>query len=241
MNPGRIFSIPIEGFSASQIISHLEKATEPTWIITANPEILLTAKRNPAYAEIVKSATIRTVDGFGLWLVLRLKGIKTHRLTGVELAEHLLQYATANNLTVTLLGGGDGVAKKAAHHTQKAYPELTLTCEQGGMVDEEGCEDLVGQAARSRIATTAPDILFVAFGHPKQEMWIAKHLNEFPTVKVVVGIGGTFDFWSGTKKRAPIWMQTIGMEWLWRLIQEPQRWKRIWNAVVVFPLLAIFS
>jgi N-acetylglucosaminyldiphosphoundecaprenol N-acetyl-beta-D-mannosaminyltransferase len=241
MSIGRIFSIPIEGYSAEHIIKHVEDATEPTWIITANPEILLTAKHNASYAKAIKSATMRTVDGFGLWLVLLLKGKKTVRLTGVELSEHLLQYASQHQLTVSMLGGSEGIAKKAAEHTKAAYPDLTLTYEQGGYVDEEGNEDLESQAARSRIATTAPHILFVAFGHPKQEMWIAKHIQEFPTVKVVVGVGGTFDFWSGTKKRAPIWMQTIGMEWLWRLIQEPHRWKRIWNAVAIFPFAALFE
>ena len=241
MSIGRIFSVPIEGSSAAEVIAHIETSAEPTWIVTANPEILLEAKKNADYADALKSATIRTVDGFGLWLILRLKGIKTQRLTGVELAEHLLQYATKNDLSVMFLGGNDGIAIKAAEHTVKAYPDLQIITAQGGNVDELGNEDSHGRDTRARIFAFAPDILFVAYGHPKQEMWISRHLKEFPSIKVVVGVGGTFDFWAGTKKRAPMWMRTIGIEWLWRLIQEPQRWKRIWNAVVVFPISALFS
>ncbi len=82
----------------------------------------------------------------------------------------------------------------------------------------------------------SPQVLLVAFGHPRQESWIASHRNDFADLRAVVGVGGTFNFWAGRIKRAPAWMRTIGLEWLWRLSQEPKRWRRIWNAVVVFPL-----
>lgn len=106
-------------------------------------------------------------------------------------------------------------------------------------MDVDGSDDTTGSDAREHIKTFSPDILLVAFGHPKQELWIEKHLNEFPSLKAVVGVGGTFDYWSGSKKRAPLTLRAFGLEWLWRLICEPKRWKRILNAVIVFPVLAI--
>ena len=94
--------------------------------------------------------------------------------------------------------------------------------------------------SKSRAARPAffdPHILFVAFGHPKQERWILNYAKEFTHLKAVVGVGGTFDVWAGDITRAPSLLRQLGLEWLWRLIQEPRRVKRIWNAVVVIPLL----
>jgi N-acetylglucosaminyldiphosphoundecaprenol N-acetyl-beta-D-mannosaminyltransferase len=79
----------------------------------------------------------------------------------------------------------------------------------------------------------------VGFGFPRQEAWIHRHLHEFPTVRVAIGVGGTIDYWSGMKQRAPIWMQKVGLEWAWRLYKEPWRVGRIFRAVVVFPVLAL--
>lgn len=239
MRYGSVFSIPVEGFSAEKTIQHIHRAGEPIWIVTANPEILLYAQQHPEYAKTIAAASVRLVDGVGLWALLRLKGKKTSRVTGVELAEHLLQYATQHHLRVMLIGGGEGIAQRAAEKTREAYPDLQLFFEQGGTANADGSDDLAGVAARSRIQAIAPDIILVGFGHPKQEMWIAKHLCEFPTVRAIVGVGGTFDFWAGEKKRAPAFMRAFGLEWLWRLMIEPARWKRIWNAVVVFPITAI--
>ncbi len=101
---------------------------------------------------------------------------------------------------------------------------------------EDGTEDAASEATRERMMLFSPQVLLVAFGHPRQESWIASHRNDFADLRAVVGVGGTFNFWAGRIKRAPAWMRTIGLEWLWRLSQEPKRWRRIWNAVVVFPL-----
>jgi N-acetylglucosaminyldiphosphoundecaprenol N-acetyl-beta-D-mannosaminyltransferase len=108
-------------------------------------------------------------------------------------------------------------------------------------VKADGSDDQDGAAARRHLAAYAPELLLVAFGHPKQEMWIARHLPDLPSVKVAVGIGGTLDYWSGAKKRAPQFLRSLGLEWFWRLMQEPKRWRRIFDAVVVFPSLVLWD
>lgn len=241
MNVARVFSVPIEGLSLAETVSRVETSTSPNWIVTANPEILLEAKRDKTYADVLRQASLRLVDGVGLWLVLRLTGHRATRVTGVELAESLIQQAYRNGWRVGLIGGRPGIATRAAEDIQRSYHGIHILAEEGGRVDRDGTDDDAGAASRQRMIRFVPDILLVAFGHPKQEHWIQRHLPEFPSLKAIVGVGGTFDFWAHAAVRAPSWMRAFGLEWLWRLITEPKRWKRIWNAVVVFPLSAIWD
>lgn len=236
------FGLVLHGFSLEEALQRIELINaegKQAFVVTANPEILLEAKRNPAYWQNLHQADLRLVDGFGLKLIGNLKGAHPTRVTGVNFAEALLQMAHTKNWKVALIGGADGIADKAAWDIRKSYPTLQITSEEGGMVDKNGSEDEKNAEAKFRLTQYAPDILLVAFGHPKQEAWIVRNLGELPSVKVAVGVGGTFDYWSGTKKRAPHVFQSFGLEWLWRLITEPSRWKRIWDAVIVFPIMAL--
>lgn len=240
MASNRVLNVPIEGLGWSDIEKKLS-AGERLWVVTANPEILLLARKNNKYREAITSADLRTVDGFGLFLVSSLLRRKTERLTGVELSEHLLQFAWTNHLRVGLLGGEFGEAADAGQKLRESYPGLELLVEEGGAINNDGIEDVAAEAARERMILYSPQVLLVAFGAPRQEFWIQEHRNEFPDLRAVVGVGGTFNFWAGRLKRAPRWMRSFGLEWLWRLIQEPRRIGRIWRAVVVFPVLALFE
>jgi len=233
-----IFGIPIEGPSLAELSSLVKKRTDEakaTWIVTANPEILLLANRDKTYADAIRNADVRTVDGFGLWLALRLMGHRATRLTGVDLSEALILQADREHQRVALIGGGPGVAQAAADRIKLQHPLLAIHAEQGGFIAKDGTDDDQGEEARHRLTLFDPQILLVAFGNPKQERWILRNAGEFPNLRLVMGIGGTLDFWAGNICRAPAWMQKIGLEWLWRLFVEPKRWRRIWNAVVVFP------
>ncbi len=237
-----IFGIPIEGPSWPDLRARLQAATTPLWIVTANPEILLAAKEDPEYAKTLQQADLCTVDGIGLWAVLRAQGVRTTRLTGVDLSEHLLTYACEQGLRVAIIGGSDpSIVRDARENLQKRYPTLDLVSEQGGKIGLDGTMDESGEDACMRLTLAEPAILLVAFGHPRQERWIARHLHQFPTVRVAVGIGGTIDFWANHLSRAPQWMQRIGLEWLYRVWQEPRRLRRIVRAVIVFPLRVFFS
>ncbi len=240
-----IFSIPIEGWSWPLIQRSLRArvlGSSAFWIVTTNPEILLEAKHDPVYTNTLHQADLRTVDGMGLWLALRLQGIRTTRLTGVELAEHLLAFAEEQDWKVALIGGEDPHrAKEAVATLRLRYPKLRFVSEQGGAITKTGEMDERGEEACARLTLEAPELLFVAFGHPRQERWIARHVHEFPTVRVVVGIGGTIDFWAGTIQRAPQCVRRLGFEWFWRLCQQPARIGRIFRAVIVFPILFLFD
>jgi len=230
-----IFNVPIEGENVQTILDQVSHTKRGLWIITANPEILLEARRNARYKEIIRQADTRTVDGFGLLLALKMLRRPVSRLTGVELAEHLLQYAWKRGLRVGFFGGEGGEALDAAKEIRESYAGLQLHVEEGARVSLEGEEDAATEEARMRMIQFGPDILLVALGAPRQESWIAKHRQDFPELKAIVGVGGTFTFWAGRIQRAPLWMRSFGLEWLWRLIQEPKRWRRIWNAAIVFP------
>jgi N-acetylglucosaminyldiphosphoundecaprenol N-acetyl-beta-D-mannosaminyltransferase len=112
----------------------------------------------------------------------------------------------------------------------------------GGRVRRDQAGNLgINDDDMAAIQSAQPDLLFVAFGHGRQEGWIAQNLPRLPSVAVAMGVGGTFDFIAGRAKRAPIIFRQIGLEWLWRLFREPRRWRRIIDAVIVFPYLVIRS
>ncbi len=240
MADNRVLGVPIEGEGWVTIRERLDRG-EMLWIVTANPEILLEARKDKSYREAISRADLRTVDGIGLFFVLNVLRRKAERLTGVDLSEHLLQYAWKHHLRVGLLGGEFGEAEEAAWHIRSAYPGLEVLVEQGGSVAEDGTEDGPMESARERLMLFSPHVLLVAFGHPRQERWIAGHRTDFADLRAVVGVGGTFNFWAGRIRRAPASMRSVGLEWLWRLLQEPRRWRRIWNAVVVFPMVVLID
>ncbi|MEO5927382.1 MAG: WecB/TagA/CpsF family glycosyltransferase [Patescibacteria group bacterium] len=236
------FGLVIHGLDWGKVKERLDQAVghnERLWIVTANPEILLEAKRNPTYWQTLRQADLRLVDGVGLKLVGWLLGASPSRLTGVDLCDNLLKEAETRGWLVAFLGGEDGEGDKAAWEKRKQYPKLRIITEAGGRVNPDGTGDEANDEAVQRLTMQAPDVLFVANGHPKQEAWIARNADALPSVKLVVGVGGTFNYWAGTSKRPPSMIRSLGLEWLWRLIHEPKRWKRIWNAVVVFPFVVM--
>lgn len=238
------FGLVIHGYSKPEIFSYIIEATKQgrrTMIVTANPEILLYAKSHADYWNILRQADLRTVDSFGLVCAGMLHKKLPARTPGVDLADFLAAEAEKNGWRVALLGGAEGIADKAAWHLRQKYPQLNVLAESGGRVDELGNGDEANDEAVFRLTQAAPDILLVALSFPGQETWIAKHMADIPSVKVAIGVGGTLDFWSGETKRAPRWMRVIGMEWLFRLVKEPKRWKRIFKATVVFPLSAFID
>ena len=153
-------------------------------------------------------------------------------VTGIELLNQIVFRASQRNWRIYLVGGEPEVAKKVARILTEQYPSLIIVGAEEGISQSaptNSTKDLV-----DRIRNTKPDILFVAFGAPKQDLFIAKNKSELG-VPVMIGIGGAFDFLTGRVKRSPAWMQRIGLEWLWRLIVQPWRWHRILTATIVFP------
>lgn len=208
-------------------------------IFTPNPEMLVDVQTDKYFREVLNRGDLNVCDGFGLSLV---SGIK--RFPGIDLMLVICQIAEAKNKSIYLLGSGsDIVINKTKEKLKYKFPNLRIVGAHPGLeinkikadekdiivYDKEKNDDLIHD-----IIMSAPDVLFVAFGHSKQEKWIDENIGDLPSVKIVMGVGGSFDFISGKVKRAPVLMRKIGLEWLFRLIQEPKRIKRIWKATFVF-------
>ena len=203
-------------------------------IFTPNPEMLVMASRDVSFRQILNESDVNVADGFGLVLACRLlERQKLDRMTGVETLELLAELCAREGKELMLLGGAPGVAQKAAE-------KLNHVCSlEAGIVrfDDNGWHmDIM---VLERIRSEAPDVLAVALGHGKQERFIHDFLKELPSVRIAIGVGGAFDYLSGTVPRAPHLVRKMGLEWLYRLIREPKRLPRIWTAVVVFPWLVI--
>lgn len=199
-------------------------------ISTVNPEFLVEAQKNQKFTDLLNACHLNICDGFGItfWTKILYKK-KIVRIPGVEVAEMICALAEKENKTVYLLGGF-GVSDKAASYLVSQYPSITVV----------GHEDGNPNKCSKKLMAAKPDIVLVAFGAPKQEFWLQKYGPQIPSLKLGIGIGGTFDFWAGKAIRAPKFMQYLGLEWLWRLILEPRkRGKRIYTAVITFSLLVI--
>lgn len=257
---------------------------EGHYIVTPNPEFLLAAKHDEEFFYILNQADIAVPDGIGLVFAGWFMGKSIKRFSGIDLMLAICKLAAKENKSVYLLGGGEGVARMAAEKLKLQYPNLKIAGAEEGLKPNSwklrSGKWLKGKKENKklmeRINAAKPDIIFVAFGHPRQERWIyhslfpaisqfnyflplpqmrrgtgggedlnlnvgnkitGYHLQKLGAVKLLMGVGGSFDFIAGRIKRAPKWMRTFGLEWLYRLWREPaKRWRRIWAAVMEFPL-----
>ena len=216
-------------------------------IVTLNPEMVMAAATNHAFAAAINNATLRVPDGAGiiwarwylrssywsLWpSLVAFPGVAAERLTGINVIARLSRLAAAQGKSVYLLGGTPQQNRKTARLLQKNHPSLTV------YTGPDHTYDLTGPVAvLADINLKRPDILFVAYGAPKQSLWINQHRKNLPSVKIAVGVGGAFAILSEDKPRAPRWLRQHNLEWLWRLILEPSRAKRIYTATIKFPLL----
>ncbi|HTM68731.1 MAG TPA: WecB/TagA/CpsF family glycosyltransferase [Candidatus Binatia bacterium] len=240
-----LLGVPIDGVTREEAKARVETLLdEPRdhLVTTPNPEMLVLASKDAAFQAALRLADLAVPDGIGLVYVARLKGKRLpERVTGTDLMSDVATIAARRGLSVYLLGGRDDVAEDAAKALLKRHHGLKVVgAESGGQVsrNEDGTP-CVDAAVEARIRETAPDILFVAFGHGVQERWITAHRKEFPSVRLAMGVGGAFDFLAERVPRAPKLMRDAGLEWLWRLGVQPWRFRRIWTAVAVFPWLAL--
>jgi N-acetylglucosaminyldiphosphoundecaprenol N-acetyl-beta-D-mannosaminyltransferase len=217
------------------LLERIKNGRQKTFIITPNPEILVYAKNHLDYKDKLNSSDIALPDGIGLFFASGVLGEPLQdRITGVDFLEKLCKTARENPLSMGFLGGKDGIAKRAAKCLLEMYPwlEIVFVAEEWSEEGFKGASSLqlVSQKQEKKQNTkykkpNSIDILFVAYGFPKQEEWIYKNLPKIP-VKAAVGVGGAFDYLSGSVIRAPFIVRLLGFEWLFRLIVQPWRWKR---------------
>ncbi len=216
-----VLGVKINDVNMDQAIETVEgwlNGTGKHYVVTPNPEMLISAQKDSVFKKILKMADLSIPDGVGL----KLSGKVKNTVYGTDLMERLVALSAENGFTVGLLGGQKGVAEKCAECLKKEYPGLKIAfAESGGEVNKSG------KLLRSleSLKSLNADILFIAFGHGKQEKWIAENLGKIP-VKVAMGVGGAFDYLSGNVPRAPKIIRKIGFEWLFRLAVQPWRIKR---------------
>lgn len=201
-------------------------------IYTPNPEMLVKASRDIYFREVLNASDLNLCDGFGLRV---FSGAP--RMPGVDFMIELCGLAERESKSIYLLGSGnEEVVKKCADALLKRFSSLTIVgFDKGPAIDESA----ISSESNHLINNAKPDILFVAFGMGKQEKWIHENLPKLASVRIAMGVGGSFDFIAGTAVRAPLFLRKIGLEWLYRLIRQPKRFRRIWNATVVFTYLAL--
>ena len=200
------------------------KAGKGTHVVTLNSEMTIQAEKNPTLANIIQNAELVIPDGAGVVLYLQyLLGKKIQRIPGIELAEALLQTVAQKQISAPIFfyGGAPGVATKAADLWKQKLPTLTISGTHSGYHSSAEEQELL-----QSLSQLQPQIIFVGLGVPRQELWISKNRHLCPN-SIWIGIGGSFDIWSGTKTRAPNWLANNNLEWLYRLYQEPWRWRRM--------------
>lgn len=190
-------------------------------IVTVNAEFVVTAQANKAFLGALRDARIATPDGAGVVWALRRRGVRVRRLGGSDLIWSLSEQASRAGHAVFFLGAADGVAEEVGRRLSLCYPGLRVAGTFQGSPRPEDEDDIV-----ARIRASGADILFVAFGAPEQELWVARNLPRLG-VSVAIGVGGSFDYVAGRARRAPVWVRERGLDWLWRLAMQPWRWKRM--------------
>lgn len=204
----------------NQFIKQLEedlKTKQNKFIITANPEIVLYANDNPKYMELINSADYVTPDGIGIVKAAKTLGTPIpERITGYDTLIELLKIANKNNLSIYFLGSKEEVITATIDKVKKNYPNLKIAGYHNGYFKDD-------LAMQKEIIESKPDIVFAAIGFPKQEFFLNAMQNQRKSNALWMGVGGSFDVLSGTKKRAPKIFQNLHLEWAYRFITEPTR------------------
>ena len=227
MQTFRLNSVQIHSFSTSKLKESFNEIlmsnSNPQIITTFNLDFLRISQNNEEFLRICKNSLWNLPDGFGITSLIKLKyKKKVERITGNDIFSILLKLANEKNLKVFIVGSKMEVLDKVKLLINNKYPTLTynLKCLSPPLFFER--DNLNNQPIINEIAKFKPDIVFAALGCPRQEIWLYKNMNLFDS-KLNIGIGAVLDYYSGSKRRSPIILQKNGMEWLWRLLNEPRR------------------
>jgi N-acetylglucosaminyldiphosphoundecaprenol N-acetyl-beta-D-mannosaminyltransferase len=211
-------------------ISQILEKEGQSYAVTPNPEIILQSLKDKKLAEIINQADFSFADGMGLKLAGLLRRKKIERVTGSDLTPKLLNLAEHKQKKILIILWEKGLSsqKEVQASLIKKYPDLKF------LILMAPRQKKLSKEIIDIINNFSPAILFVALGFPEQEKLIYQHLSDLKTVKFAIGVGGTFDFITNKIARAPKFLRYLGLEWLWRLLLQPKRLKRIYRATLVF-------
>jgi len=224
----RVLGVRVHVVSMSEAVARVSEAiaaarsgAPPLHVVTINPEFVMRARRDPVFAAVLEQAQLCLPDGVGIVWAARLTGVRLERVPGVDFIGALAPVAARAGWRMFLLGGAPGVAGEAGAALQAAHAGLRIAGAWAGSPDPAGDEE-----SCLRIRLASPDLLFVAYGAPAQDAWIARNLARLG-VPVAAGVGGAFDFIAGRAPRAPVWARRAGLEWAHRLVHQPWRARRM--------------
>lgn len=223
MNKVNVLDIRFSNISDEELLNVLKgafKSDSNLRIVTPNPEIVMAANKSDDLKEMINNSTLVLKDGIGIKIAEKLKGIEGEkRQTGIETLERLLEIADENGYSVYFVGAKDVILQKAIVNIKSKFPNIVVKGQHNGYFKDGSPEE---EQILKDIEEKKPDLLIAAMGFPKQEIFLTK--TEAP--KVSIACGGSLDVMSGEVKRAPRWMQKVGLEWFYRLIKDPGRIKR---------------
>ena len=219
-----ILGIPVHDVTTEEtlvLIDQFVRDGAPHQLCTVNPEFIMTAQSDAEFKRILNHSALNLPDGIGVvWAAQRLGQPLRERVAGSDLVGLIADRAQTTGWRIFLLGAAEGVAEQAAIILRGRYPQTHIVGAYAGSPRPEDEADIA-----ARIRSSEANVLLVAYGAPKQDKWIDRNI-ERTGVAVAIGIGGSLDFVVGTQKRAPQWIQRLGLEWLYRLVREPWRWRR---------------
>lgn len=236
----RILGVRVDDVSCDEACSYAERLIAQGGVhqfATVNPEFVMTAQHDAHFRAVLEQCDLALADGVGITLAARLRRSPLReRVTGVELTQRLCARAAARGWRVFLLGAAPGVAERAADALRARFPGLVVAGCFSGSPHPDHVADI-----DARIAVARPQLLFVAYGAPAQDVWLYDFARRHPTACMVgMGVGGTFDYLAGVRRLAPRWARRIGIEWLFRLLAQPSRWRRQ-TALLRFAVAALIE
>lgn len=216
-----VLGIPVDSITMESAVAKIEafiQEASPHLIATANAEMVMLAQQDNELSNILQHASLVVPDGAGVVWAARYQGNEVReRVAGFDLTQRLLAESAIKGYRVYFFGAGPGIAEQAKQMAEARYPGIHIVKTRDGYFTEADEAEIIED-----IVSMQPHILLAALGVPKQEKWLMRNLNKLQ-VPVAIGVGGTLDVMAGTVKRAPLWMQQANLEWLYRLLKQPQR------------------
>ena len=223
-NPVKIQNLNVDTFTFDEAVDYIEKGQ----VVTINPEMIDYASKHPDFANILKEAELVIPDGVGVQLGLKILGHNVKRIAGIEFARKIVKKNAADGKTIALIGAKPHVIEKAVENLKKEISGINIVYYHDGYFKDD--TEILNQLQLKK-----PHLVLTALGAPKQEEFNYKAKKLLPE-SLFIGVGGSFDVWAGEVERAPEIYQKLWLEWLYRTVKEPKRFKRIFPTLPLFVL-----
>lgn len=228
-NTVKLQNIKIDTFSEDDALEWAFKTRGQ--VVTLNPEMVMNARKKPEFLKILNESELVIPESVGIKLGLKILGQKAEKIAGIEFAHKLIGKFCANNLPIALLGAKQEILELASKKLKDEFSSLNIVYMHNGYFEND-------EEIKDIIIKSGAKLVLVALGSPKQEFFINSIKSKMPDA-LLIGVGGSFDVWSGVTERAPEIWQKLGLEWLYRTIKEPKRFKRIFPTLPLFVLYVL--